>query len=205
MLSLADACLVRMAEWLPLSSERVLDKRPLLAQSVANLITLDQSIEGRQDEKHLRLAIANCAEFLSELTNQDWDPHVLMRWAQRLRAHARSQAGLEVQRRYALDFQQAVPIELWRQTSGPLFDWCQTEAAVWQDEVQHATSALNVSCAAPKRRAVSPRKPGSATASLFESAKASCPHAAEDRDLLALGKPFGIRMLTPVELLERAR
>ena len=53
-----------MAEWLPLSSGRVLDKRPLLAQSVANLITLDQSIEGRQDEKHLRLAVANCAEFL---------------------------------------------------------------------------------------------------------------------------------------------
>jgi len=26
-----------------------------------------------------------------------------------------------------------------------------------------------------------------------------------DRDLLALGKPFGIRMLTPVELLKRVR
>ena len=82
------------------------------------------------------LAIANSAEFLRELTNRERDPHILMRWAERLRTHARSQAGLDVQRRHDLDFLQAVPVELWRQIPGPLSDWCRTEAPVWQDEVR---------------------------------------------------------------------
>jgi hypothetical protein len=115
---------------------RVLHPVLCLESKTVNLITLDQSIEGRQDKKHLRLAIANCAEFLRELTNRERDPHILMRWAERLRTHARSQAGLDVQRRHALDFLQAVPVELWRQTPGPLSDWCRTEAPVWQDEVR---------------------------------------------------------------------
>ena len=115
---------------------RVLHPVLCLESKTVNLITLDQSIEGRQDEKHLRLAIANCAEFLRELTNRERDPHLLLRWAERLRTHAQSQAGLDVQRRYDLDFQRAVPVEFWRGTSGPLAEWCQQEAPGWQDEVR---------------------------------------------------------------------
>jgi hypothetical protein len=46
-----------------------------------------------------------------------------------------SQLGLDVHRRYHLDFQQALPIELWRSISGPLAEWCRKEAPSWQAEV----------------------------------------------------------------------
>ena len=121
---------------------RVLHPVLCLESKTVNLITLDQSVEGRQDEKHLRLAIANCAEFLAELTRTGRDPMSLLRWAERLRTHASSQAGLDVQRRHGVDFQQAVPIELWRSGAVPLAEWCRTEAPRWQAEVRQRIQDL---------------------------------------------------------------
>jgi hypothetical protein len=115
---------------------RVLHPVLCLESKTVSLITLDQSVEGRQDEKHLRLSIANCAEFLGELTRQGRDPETLLRWAERLRAHASSQAGLDVQRRYHLDFQQAIPMPLWRETAGPLAKWCREEGPRWRAEIR---------------------------------------------------------------------
>lgn len=60
---------------------RVLHPVLCLESKTVNLLTLDQPIEGRQDEKHLRLAIANGAEFLAELTSRGREPETLFRWA----------------------------------------------------------------------------------------------------------------------------
>ena len=115
---------------------RVLHPVLCVESKTVNLITLDQSVEGRQDEKHLRLSIANCAEFLRELTHKGRAPARLIRWAERLRTHASSQAGLEVQRKYRLQFLDGVPLEFWNEPTGPLRHWVQLESPRWRVEVE---------------------------------------------------------------------
>jgi len=121
---------------------RVLHPALCVESKTANLLTLDQTVAGRQDEKHLRLALANCREFLRELTQQGRPPDGLLRWAERLRAHANTQAGLDIQRRFQLDFQEAVPIALWRQTEGALRQWSRDETPHWRDEVRQKLQDL---------------------------------------------------------------
>jgi hypothetical protein len=113
------------------------DLHPVLCveAKTANLLTLDQQVVGRQDEKHLRLSIANCREYLSAPSGGR-AAEVLLAWATRLRAHANTHAGLEIQRRYKLRFLDAVPVEKWRLGQPPLSNWAETEAPAWTQEVQ---------------------------------------------------------------------
>lgn len=106
-----------------------------------NLITLDQQVEGRQDEKHLRLAIANCREFLAELT-VTCPPGDLLAWAQRLCTGATTQVGLDVQRKYSVSFTDSIPTDLWQKTIGPLSDWVQTELPQWRNSVRQKISDI---------------------------------------------------------------
>jgi hypothetical protein len=115
---------------------RVLHPILCIESKTVNLITLDQQVEGRQDEKHLLLAIANCREFLTELTRNDPQLQPLVHWAERLRTHANSQLGLDVQRKHHIEFLQGVPVDLWLQTPGVLQPWAQGEVPKWRAEVQ---------------------------------------------------------------------
>jgi hypothetical protein len=114
---------------------RVLHPVLCIESKTINLLTLDQQVVGRQDEKHLRLSIANCREFLASLTASR-SPDDLLAWADRLRAHANTHFGLTIQHQYNLRFIGAIPRELWRSASARLHHWVNQIAPAWEREVE---------------------------------------------------------------------
>ncbi len=114
---------------------RVLHPVLCIESKTVNLLTLDQQVAGRQDEKHLRLSIANCREFLASLTASR-RAEDLVAWAERLRTHANTHFGLEIQHKYKLRFLEAVPLGPWRQAGALLQRWVEQNAPVWEKEVE---------------------------------------------------------------------
>jgi hypothetical protein len=114
---------------------RVLHPVLCIESKTINLLTLDQQVAGRQDEKHLRLSIANCREFLASLT-LNRSPEDLLAWAERLRTHANTHFGLNIQHRYRLRFINAIPREKWRGAPAPLQLWVEQVGPEWEREVE---------------------------------------------------------------------
>ncbi len=114
---------------------RVLHPVLCVESKTVNLATLPQEAGWRQDLKHLRLSLANAREYLAELTRQGADPGALLRWARRLRRDANHQLGLNAARFPGINFQDAIPRELWEQAGGPLADFIRTEWEDWTREI----------------------------------------------------------------------
>ncbi len=114
---------------------RVLHPVLCIESKMVNLLTLDQHVAGRQDEKHLRLSIANYRDFLVSLTASR-RAEDLVAWAERLRTHANTHFGLEIQHEYKLRFLHAVPLGHWRQASPFLQRWVEEIAPVWEKEIE---------------------------------------------------------------------
>jgi hypothetical protein len=115
---------------------RVLHPVLCVESKTVNLVRLPQDVEGRQDKKHLLLAIADTREFLAEQTRNATTHGVLVRWAQRLRSLANDQLGLEAARDHGIDYQNAVPKEMWAETPGCLAEFVARELPHWREEVQ---------------------------------------------------------------------
>ncbi len=115
-------------------SLRVLHPVLCIESKTINLVTLDQQVAGRQDEKHLRLSIANCREFLASLT-AGRTPEELLAWAERMRIHANTHFGLTIQHKFKLRFSDAVPWEKWRGATAALQGWVEQTAPIWQKEI----------------------------------------------------------------------
>jgi hypothetical protein len=107
-----------------------------------NLMRIQQEPEERQDKKHLMLALANAREFLAEQTANPATHPVLVRWAQRLRSLANDQLGLEAAQAHGLDYQTAVPANLWRDMPGALSQFIASEWEPWREEIQQKVADL---------------------------------------------------------------
>ena len=107
-----------------------------------NLMRIQQEPEERQDRKHLLLALANAREFLAAQTANPATHPVLLRWARRLRSLANDQLGLEAAQVHGIDYQSAVPADMWRKTPGPLSGFMAGEWDSWHQEVREKVSDL---------------------------------------------------------------
>lgn len=117
---------------------------PLLCveSKTVNLMRIQQEPEERQDQKHLRLALANAREFLAEQTANPTTHPVLVRWAQRLRSLANDQLGLEAAQTHRLDYQMAIPGALRCQDAGLLGQFLAREWEPWREEVRQKIADL---------------------------------------------------------------
>ena len=67
---------------------------------------------------------------------------MLLRWARRLRSLANDQLGLEAAQVHGIDYQSAVPADMWRKTPGPLSGFMAGEWDSWHQEVREKVSDL---------------------------------------------------------------
>jgi len=123
-------------------SLRVLHPILCVESKTASLMRLPQDVVGRQDKKHLALALANAREFLAEQTANTSTHSNLLRWAQRLRSLANDQVGLEAALLHGIDYRAAIPAERWRQAAGCLADFVAQELGPWRAEVQEKVEDL---------------------------------------------------------------
>ncbi|MGO8931729.1 MAG: hypothetical protein ACLQU3_33150 [Limisphaerales bacterium] len=121
---------------------RVLHPIHCVESKTVNLATLPQHAGERQDLKHLRLSIAILREYLTELTLQRSHDNLLLRWAQRIRTDANHELGLQATMKYSINFQDAIPADLWREHPGTLADFVNGEWQKWADEIAGKTSDL---------------------------------------------------------------
>lgn len=123
-------------------SLRVLHPILCVESKTANLMRLPQDVEGRQDKKHLVLALANAREFLAEQTGNTGTHRNLVRWAQRLRGLANDQVGLEATLVHGIDYRVAIPAARWREAAGCLAEFIAQEWGPWRAEVQEKVEDL---------------------------------------------------------------
>jgi hypothetical protein len=109
---------------------RILHPLHCLESKTVNLMTLSQDAGERQDLKHLRLSIAILRQYLTELTAKGGAEQLLLRWAHRIRADSNHELGVQAAIKYGINFQEAVPADLWQTRPGPLADFVEKE---WQD------------------------------------------------------------------------
>lgn len=130
----------------PISFEQVPLKvlHPLhcVESKTVNLMTLPQDAGERQDLKHLRLSIAILRYYLAELTAQGGAEQVLLRWARRVRTNSNHELGIQAAMKHAINFQDAVPADLWQTRSGSLGDFIRNEWSDWKHEIAEKISDL---------------------------------------------------------------
>jgi hypothetical protein len=121
---------------------RVLHPLHCVESKTVNLMRLPQ--EGhRQDLKHLELSVRCLREFLASAATETGYEQGLVRIAQRLRGNANSQLGLEAARTHGVNFQEAVPVEVWRSRRGPLAAFITEEWEPWKIEVEARLTDLD--------------------------------------------------------------
>jgi hypothetical protein len=121
---------------------KVLHPLHCLESKTVNLATLPQTAGERQDLKHLRLSIAIVREYFIDLTRSGKSDATLLRWARRLRMDSNHEFGLEATIKHGINFQDAVPAELWRSRAGELGAFMQEEWQKWTEEIAEKTSDL---------------------------------------------------------------
>jgi hypothetical protein len=121
---------------------KVLHPLHCVESKTVNLATMPQEAGERQDLKHLRLSIAVLHEYLNGLTLGGSSDQLLLRWARRLRVDSNHELGLQATIRYGIRFQEAIPVELWRNREGPLGDFVKQEWLFWAEETQQKISDL---------------------------------------------------------------
>lgn len=106
------------ARELPVSGTCLLAMHPILCiQSKAhNLAILDQT--DRQDEKHLRLSLANLNSYLKQ-GEEGEDASVCTQIAQRVQELAFSGRGVWIYRNYNINLQDALPVAFWSKSPNP--------------------------------------------------------------------------------------
>ena len=113
---------------------KVLHPLHCVESKTVNLATLSQDAGDRQDLKHLRLSIASLRQHLIKLTLDGGSEPLLLRWAHRIRTNANHELGLLAAMKYGIDFQEAIPADLWQTRPGPLADFVNREWHEWKDE-----------------------------------------------------------------------
>jgi len=123
-------------------SLRILHPLLCVESKTASLMRLPQDVEGRQDKKHLVLALANAREFLAEQTANTSSHPNLVRWAERLRSLASDQVGLEAALLHGIDYRTAIPAGQWREAAGCLGDFIAEQWEPWREEVREKVEDL---------------------------------------------------------------
>ena len=121
---------------------KILHPLHCVESKTVNLATLPQDAGDRQDLKHLRLSIASLRQHLIKLTVDGDSEPLLLRWARRIRTNANHELGLLAVIKYGINFQEAVPGDLWQTRPGPLADFVKKEWQEWKDENAEKTSDL---------------------------------------------------------------
>jgi hypothetical protein len=121
---------------------RVLHPIHCVESKTVNLATLSQNGGERQDLKHLRLSIAIFREYLATLTLEGGHEKLLLRWAYRLRTDSSHELGLQAAIKYGINFQDAIPTDLWKKDTGALAEFVKNEWQNWKDEIAEKTSDL---------------------------------------------------------------
>jgi hypothetical protein len=96
----------------------------------ANLMTLSQEAGERQDLKHLLLSLAILRQHLTKLTPDGGLEQLLLRWAHRIRTNSNHELGIQAAIKHGINFQDAIPADLWKTRPGLLADFVRKE---WQD------------------------------------------------------------------------
>ena len=121
---------------------KVLHPLHCVESKTVNLATLPQDAGGRQDLKHLRLSIASLRQHLIKLTLDGGSETLLLRWAHRIRTNSNHELGLMATIKHGVQFQEAIPADLWQTHPGPLADFVKKEWLEWKDENTEKTSDL---------------------------------------------------------------
>jgi hypothetical protein len=121
---------------------KVLHPLHCVESKTINLATIPQGTGERQDLKHLRLSIAILHEYLKSLTLAGSSDQLLLRWARRVRVDANHELGLQATIRYGINFQEAIPSELWRNREGHLGDFMKGEWQIWAEETAQKVADL---------------------------------------------------------------
>jgi len=133
---LSPAEVVELAR--PISFEqmslKVLHPLHCLESKTVNLMTLPQEAGERQDLKHLHLSIAILRQHLTDLTLKGGAEQLLLRWAHRIRTNSNHELGIQAAIKHGINFQDAIPANLWRDRPGPLADFVKREWSDWKDE-----------------------------------------------------------------------
>lgn len=141
---LSPAEIVELAR--PISFENILLKilHPLhcVESKTVNLMTLPQDAGERQDLKHLRLSLAIFRQYLTELTLKGGAEQVLLRWAHRIRSNSNHELGIQAAMKHEIEFQDAIPAELWKARPGPLADFVKREWSDWKQETAEKISDI---------------------------------------------------------------
>jgi hypothetical protein len=121
---------------------KVLHPLHCVESKTVNLATLSQEAGDRQDLKHLRLSIASLCQHIINLTLDGGSEPLLLRWARRIRANSNHELGLLAAIKHGINFQEAIPADLWQSRPGPLADFVGREWQEWKDETAAKTSDL---------------------------------------------------------------
>jgi hypothetical protein len=121
---------------------KILHPLHCVESKTVNMATLPQDAGDRQDLKHLRLSIASLRQHLLKLTLDGGSEPLLLRWAHRIRTNANHELGLLAAIKHGINFQEAIPADLWQTRPGPLADFVKTEWQEWKDENAEKTSDL---------------------------------------------------------------
>jgi hypothetical protein len=123
-------------------SLKILHPLHCIESKTVNLATLPQKDGDRQDLKHLRLSIAVFRRHLTKLTEDGIAEELLLRWARRLRTDANHELGLQATLKYGINFQDAIPEEIWRTKPGPLADFINIDCRKWAEEIREKTTDI---------------------------------------------------------------
>jgi hypothetical protein len=121
---------------------KVLHPLHCVESKTVNLATLPQDAGGRQDLKHLRLSIASLRQHLIKLTLDGGSEPLLLRWAHRIRTNSNHELGLLATIKHGVQFQEAIPADIWQTRPGPLADFVNKEWQEWKEENARNTSDL---------------------------------------------------------------
>jgi len=121
---------------------KVLHPLHCMESKTVNLATMSQKDGDRQDLKHLRLSLAIIKEYLSNLTLAGNSDPILLRWARRIRTNSNHELGLQAAISHSINFQEAIPSDLWLQHPGPLRDFIKDEWQDWTVEIAEKTSDM---------------------------------------------------------------
>jgi hypothetical protein len=114
---------------------KILHPLHCVESKTVNLITLPQDAGERQDLKHLQLSIAIFRQYLIDLTLQGGAEQVLLRWARRVRANSNHELGIQTAIKHGINFQDAIPADLWQARPGPLAEFVKNEWLEWKNEI----------------------------------------------------------------------
>jgi len=121
---------------------KILHPLHCVESKTVNLMTLPQEAGERQDLKHLRLSIAILRQHLIDLTLKGGSEQLLLRWTHRIRMNSNHDLGIQAAIKHGVEFQDAIPADLWQGRTGPLADFVKTEWSDWKRETEEKISDL---------------------------------------------------------------